>query len=312
MHTKIAGTTFADNAQGILIDEGSSYNTFTSCTVQASLNDGINIQPNGGGTVGNSLVDTTVERTGAAGVGAIVVVGNDHELSIQNLTTTQNELAGVYVNGATSVIQIDGWTSVDDSLKGASVGSQGVVAGTSTMTVTNAHLSSSIAIPGEPIYFEALSTGSTLILESVVMAQIGGAGAANQIAVDNSNAPGAVVRLRDVTTIGPLLGGAWAAGEPSLTYVLEDVDFSSATFPFNIALGGLANFGTFTANGSTQVATRGAFSATAMISFSLASNGSIPCDGLPNVSAPTIAGTFFTTSSTPNCNSTYNWRVDDD
>jgi hypothetical protein len=277
--------------------------------VLESTNNGVNVQSNGGGTVGNRLVDVTVSKTGAAGAAAVVVSGNAHQLSIQNLTTMENQLAAVYVNGTASSIDVDGWTSVDDGLNGGALSGQGVVAGTSSLSIKGARLSSSKPIRGMPVYFEALSAGSELLLDGVTLTQIGGAGAANQVAIDNSDAAGAIVRMRNVTTIGPLLGGVWAAGAPSLTYVLEDVDLSSATYPFNIAPGALANFGTFTANGSTEVATKGAFSARATISISLASEGSVPCDGIPTFSSPTIDGTFYTTASTPDCNSTYNWRA---
>ena len=66
--------------------------------------------------------------------------------------------------------------------------------------------------------------------------------------------------------------------------------------------------GTFTANGTSEVATSGTFDVGATVLMSLKSTGTTPCAGLPPYFDKTqIANTFYTKAGTASCNDVYNW-----
>ena len=256
-------------------------------------NDGIN-----GSTVNQNttLVGVTTTGNGSAGVRT----GTGQGWRIVGHHSGGNASYGIAATAALSVQGLD--------MQGQVTGIDGSAvlldSGTGNVTLSGWAIDAGTSLTGG--FWQAIqhtSSGRLTITGSTFV----GSSSAHQTLAIRVDAGSAVIDATKIAMTGADGYGLFANG--GTIQIGPSVDYASSNTPSDAAAGGFPfNFGTFTANGTSEVATSGTFDVGATVLMSLKSTGTTPCAGLPPYFDKTqIANTFYTKAGTASCNDVYNW-----
>lgn len=216
---------------------------------------------------------------------------------VTNLTTKNNSGAALRITGVGADLFVNGWLSEDDGLSGVSGlwdASQG------NFYVVNAHVKN---VTSTALWIGVQSGTGVISLTNYIAEMVGGSGTK---AVVNVQAAGTLL-LENVRTIGTLTYGVVVSNNPACKISRgRDVDLSSCSTPYEFGAATLANFGTFTANGTSNVTVNGFFPADQPIAISFKTLGGTQ-GAEPTITS--MSANTFNVKATASDTSVYNWKA---
>ena len=287
----------------------SSSGRIAGIAITDSINNGIYFDGTAGGTVGNVVEGCSILRTAYASNGvALLFNGNGHECVVTDLYSSLSQGAGIYVNGNSCSITVQGWTSRNDGIGGGSwtsVISPFTVNGTSDVMVKGARVQYTQTIGTNPFVFYPQG-GCTLELDDVLVEEI--SGSTNCIIVAGQAVVS--IRMRNVRSKGGCYYGYFSNAGVAVKWRFgQGNNFASCIGgPGSLDATAQANRGTVTANGTSAVAVTYADIQTTAIDTVKLTPTTSHATGSAYLSSQT-AGTGFTIQSVAGDTAVYNYEI---
>ena len=319
---KVSNVRANKNSIGVKLQGGGGADIYAcrSCelsNIEAQFNTGIGLYVAGGSSY-NSFTNVNANNNGSVGVNIVAGVDaneNTRSNTFTNITANGNTLGGVSIEASTKdnafsnvsaiggggyAFDISGGDVLLQNLTAQDNASGGVqVAGAASATIIGAKISSTVNGFWAGI---VLSTSGVVRVSHV---RFGTGGTGTKLCVSHASGTGLLV-LEDASVFtGTPTYGYFCNATTTRLRRGPNVDFSTASTPYDFSTAGQRNFGSATLTAGAVTVANTMINATDRIKLTKRTVGGT--EGFPRISALTAATSFVITSSSGTDTSTFEW-----